>query len=105
MGTRHTTSTDHAEPVAAPTGTPPRGGGVLSRRLGVRQRSALAAMTVVAVVLTLGATAFVILHRRSLTDLANATALSRAEVVAERVAAGDQVGLDRRQPSAVGEDL
>ncbi|WP_345144518.1 histidine kinase dimerization/phospho-acceptor domain-containing protein, partial [Dactylosporangium darangshiense] len=85
-------------------GTPAAEGGWLSRRLGVRLRSAFAAVTVVAVVLILAAAVFVVLHQRSMTDRVDAAALARAEVVAGRVTVGDRAGLDRLLRSRPGDE-
>jgi signal transduction histidine kinase len=72
--------------------------------MGVRLRSALAAVTAVAIVLALAATAFVILHRRSLTASIDGTALARAEAVADRASAGDQAGVNRLLLARPGDD-
>jgi signal transduction histidine kinase len=74
-------------------------------RLGVRLRSAVAAVTVVGVVLGVAAVAFVVLHRRSLTAIVDAAALARAEAVAERAGVGDRAGVDRLLQPRPGEDI
>jgi signal transduction histidine kinase len=72
--------------------------------MGVRLRSVLAAVSVVAIVLALAATAFVILHRRSLTASVDTTAVAGAVAVADRVSAGDQAGVDRLLRARPGDD-
>jgi signal transduction histidine kinase len=76
-----------------------------ARRLGVRLRSAFAAVAVVAVVLGVAAVTFVILQRRSLTAVADTAALTRAEAVAERVGVGDLAGVDLLLRPRAGEDI
>ncbi|HEV7898353.1 MAG TPA: HAMP domain-containing sensor histidine kinase [Planosporangium sp.] len=90
-----------AEP---PVGGPTRWRRWVAPRLGVRLRSALAAVIVVALVLGVAAVAFVVLHRRSLTAIADTAATAGAQAVAERVRVGDQAGVDRLLRPRVGED-
>ncbi|GIG59653.1 two-component sensor histidine kinase [Longispora fulva] len=73
------------------------------RRWGVRARSAVAAVIVVAVVLAVAAGAFVFLHRRALISVADASAVTRAEAVAGILASGDSDGLGRSLRSRAGE--
>jgi signal transduction histidine kinase len=74
-------------------------------RWGVRLRSALAAVTVVGLVLAAAGMTFVALHRRSLTATVHGAASTRAEAVAGRAATGDSGGLGRLLAPPAGEAL
>jgi signal transduction histidine kinase len=95
---------DPTGPPAPEAGATPRAGGWLTRRLGMRLRSVLAAVTVVAIVLGFAAGTFVVLHRRSLTAIADTTASTRAEAVADRVGAGDRASVDRLLQNRPGDE-
>jgi signal transduction histidine kinase len=73
-------------------------------RLGVRLRSALAAVTVVGLVLAVVGVTFVVLHRRSLTATVHSAASSRAEAVAGQAAAGDAGGFSELVLPRVGDE-
>jgi signal transduction histidine kinase len=75
----------------------------VTRRLGVRLRSAFAAVLVVAVVLAVAAGAFLLLHRQSLVAIVDAAASDRAAALADRVAAQDRAGMDRLLLTPPGE--
>ncbi|MDT4992971.1 MAG: hypothetical protein QOH97_2863 [Actinoplanes sp.] len=76
----------------------------LGGRLGVRLRSAVAAVTVVGLVLAVVGVTFVVLHRRSLTATVYGLASTRAEAVAARAAAGDADGLTQLLRPRAGDE-
>jgi signal transduction histidine kinase len=71
--------------------------------LGVRLRSALAAVAVVAVVLAVAAGAFLVLHRQALVEVVDAAATERASALADQVATSDQSGIEQLLVTPPGE--
>jgi len=76
---------------------------MLRRRLGVRLRSAIAAVLVVALVLAVAAGVFLLLHRQAVVAIVDTAASERAAALADRVAAQDLVGTDQLLVTPPGE--